>query len=121
MRAKMTAKLCQASFIAGAVLSPPMLRKTKQQADKMAHSSARGYVKTRERVRRLGEATGKPGQIAVVASAFAAQAAKNATDRWWELVAQAESEIAEEKSDKFGHYLPPETVTTIKDYIGSPG
>lgn len=120
MKAKMTARLCQASFIAGAVLTPPALRMTKRKIDKTAHSGARGYVKLRQRVRRLGEATGRPGQYAAIAAAFAAQAAKDAATRWRGMVEEAERDMGETKTDKFGLHPPVEPVTTIEDYMGSP-
>lgn len=119
MRAKMTARLCQVSFVAGALLTPPTMRKAKQQTAKVARRGARSYVNLRTRAQRVGEATGKPGQYTVIAAAFAAQAAKDVADKWREMVAEAEREAAAENSDKFGLYLPPEPVTTIKNYVGN--
>ncbi len=120
MKAKTTARLCQASFVAGALLTPPLKRKTKEQADLMAKRGARGYVKLREKMREAGRATGRPGQYAVIAGAFALQMGKDAAHRFGEYVTEAEGEMAAKKADKFGLYAPPEPVTTIEDYVGSP-
>lgn len=119
MRAKMTAKLCQASFIAGAILTPPTLRKTRQQAGKAARRSARDYVKMRERVRRVAEATGRPGQYTAIAVALAGQAAKDATNKWRALVDEAEAEVAGANADKFGLYPAPEPITITKEHVGN--
>ncbi len=117
MGAKMTARLCAASILAGAVMAPPTLRLAKREAAKVARKTARGYVKARHRLTELAEATGRPGEFAGMAAAFAAQAAKDTAGRWWELVddVQREEEMARKTHEaQPGTGTPPET---IDDYM----
>ena len=120
MRAKTAVMLCEASFVAGALLAKPMARKARCQGQKAVNRSARGYVRARAKARELGEKTGKPGLFAALAVAFAAHAARDGVNRWWEAVDDAEHDVAAEKADKFGMTLPPDPPTTIEEYIGSP-
>ncbi len=112
MRVKTTAMLCEASFVTGAILTPPILRRAKREAGVMARRGARGYVKAREQARKFGEATGRPGQMTTFAAAFAAQAAKDTVDTWWKLVDEAERQA------KFEQAIEVEPPTTIRDYVG---
>ena len=114
MRAKMTAKLCVASVIAGGVMIPPLVRATKRQAAKAARRGAHGYLKARDRVRKAAEATGRPGQMAAIGAALTVKAAHDIADKWWKLVAEVEREEKQETAPD------TEPVTTIADYIGTP-
>ena len=65
----------------------------------------------------MAEATGRPGELAAIFAALTAQAAKDAMERWWDLVDEVESEELDERlelAQKAG------SITTIEDYIGSP-
>ena len=119
MRAKTAAKLCAASVIAGAVLTPPVTRFTKRQAEKALRRGARGYIEARERVRSAAEATGRPGQLAAIAAALAFHSAKDAMDRWRELVADVEAEV--EKDERIEQVPSPEPMMTIDEYMAAPG
>ena len=81
----------------------------------MARRGARGYVKLKGRARQFGEATGRPGQFTAFAVVFAAQAAKDAADSWWNLVDEVERE---EQVDQTRLPELAEPPTTIKDYVG---
>ena len=120
MKAKTTAMLCEASFVAGAVLTPPILRKTRERVGVVARRGAMAYVKARERVSQMGEATGRPGRYAIMPVKLGARASTGAFRKWREMVHEAEAERAGRTPDRFGHFRTPEPSHRIEDYVGSP-
>jgi hypothetical protein len=91
------------------------MRATRRQAAKALRGGARGYIKARARVQAVADATGRPGKMAAIATVLTVQAAKDAADRWWELVADVEREEKRKAAPQ-----TPEPPTTIADYIGTP-
>ena len=117
MRAKMAARLCVVSVIAGGVaggvITPIVMRASKRQAEKAARNTARGYVNVRARARNVAEATGKPGELAAISAAVSVRAARGVANRWRDLVAEVENVEKTEQAPS------PEPVVTIEDYISS--
>lgn len=116
MRLKTAAKLCAASAIAGAALTPPVMRATKQQAEQVMRRGARGYIRARDRARNFAESTGRPGEVAAFATVLTVKMAKETGQRWRELLADVEREERQTTvaTDE------PDPSSTVNDQFGTP-
>ena len=119
MGAKMTARLCAASVVAGAVIAPPTIRAVKRQTSKAVHKAAHGYVKVRHQFGKMAEATGRPGEFAGMFAAFTAQAARDTTNKWWQVVAEAEKEEEQARKTHEAELKTAGPPETIDDYMGN--